>query len=101
MQTILVIEDDRAIRGAVVDILELEGYRVLSAQDGVAGVALALQERPSLIVCDIMMPYLDGYGVLSQLRKHAETAIIPFIFLTARGTANDVREGMNLGADDY
>src|SRR4051812_11942199 len=85
MQTILVIEDDKAIRAA----------------DGLAGVALAREEWPTLIVCDIMMPYLDGYGVLAQLRKHAETASIPFIFLTARTTENDIRQGMNLGADDY
>lgn len=101
MQTILVIEDDRAIRGAVVDILDMEGYRVLSAENGMAGVALAREQRPALIVCDIMMPYLDGYGVISQLRKHADTATIPFIFLTARTTQNDIRQGMNLGADDY
>jgi DNA-binding response OmpR family regulator len=101
MQTILVIEDDRAIRGAIVDILELEGYHALSAADGLTGVALAREKRPDLIICDIMMPFLDGYGVLAHLRKHAETATIPFIFLTARTTPNDVRYGMNLGADDY
>lgn len=95
------IEDDRAIRGAVVDILDMEGFRVVSAENGIVGVKLAREEHPALIVCDIMMPYLDGYGVITQLRKHAETATIPFIFLTARTTQNDIRQGMNLGADDY
>jgi DNA-binding response OmpR family regulator/anti-sigma regulatory factor (Ser/Thr protein kinase) len=101
MQTILVIEDDPGIRAAIVDILELEGYHAFSAEDGVRGVACAREHRPKLIICDIMMPYLDGYGVLSQLRKHAETATIPFIFLTGRTSTDDVRQGMNLGADDY
>ena len=101
MQKILVIEDDRAIRGAIADILDLEGYHVLTAEDGITGVKMAREELPTLIICDIMMPFLDGYGVLAQLRKAAETATIPFIFLTARTTQDDVREGMNLGADDY
>jgi signal transduction histidine kinase len=101
MHSVLIIEDDSAIREAVVDILELEGYRAFSAEDGLAGVTVARKECPTLIVCDITMPYLDGYGVLAELRKHADTATIPFIFLTARSTANDVRQGMNLGADDY
>ena len=101
MPTILVIEDDIAIQEAIVDILELQGFQVLSAPDGVAGVAQAREHRPDLILCDIMMPFLDGYGVLSRLRQYPQTATIPFIFLTARTTQADFRQGMQLGADDY
>ena len=101
MPTILVIEDDNAIQEAIVDILELQGFQVLSAPDGVAGVAQAREHRPDLILCDIMMPFLDGYGVLSRLRQYPQTATIPFIFLTARTTQADFRQGMQLGADDY
>lgn len=101
MPTILVIEDDSAIQEAIVDILELQGFQVLSAPDGVAGVATARTQRPDLILCDIMMPFLDGYGVLARLRQYPQTATIPFIFLTARTTPADFRQGMQLGADDY
>ena len=101
MPTILVIEDDNAIQEAIVDILELQGFQVLSAPDGVAGVAAARAQRPDLILCDIMMPFLDGYGVLARLRQYPQTATIPFIFLTARTTPADFRQGMQLGADDY
>ena len=101
MPTILVIEDDSAIQEAIVDILELQGFQVLSAPDGVAGVAAARAQRPDLILCDIMMPFLDGYGVLARLRQYPQTATIPFIFLTARTTPADFRQGMQLGADDY
>jgi two-component system sensor histidine kinase/response regulator len=101
MTKILIIEDDRAIREAVVDILEIENYEVVSAADGQAGLEAARKERPHLILCDIMMPYLDGYGVLTELRKSADTATLPFIFLTARTAPHDVRQGMNLGADGY
>jgi two-component system, sensor histidine kinase and response regulator len=99
--TILVIEDDNAIQEAIVDILEMQGFGVLSAPDGLAGVAAARAQRPDLIICDIMMPFLDGYGVLSRLRQYPQTATIPFIFLTARTTQSDFRQGMQLGADDY
>ncbi|MFN8467668.1 MAG: response regulator [Caldilineaceae bacterium] len=101
MPTILVIEDDSAIQEAIVDILEMQGFDVLSAGDGIAGVAAAREQRPDLIICDIMMPFLDGYGVLSRLRQYPQTATIPFIFLTARTTQSDFRQGMQLGADDY
>ena len=101
MPTILVIEDDSAIQEAIVDILEMQGFQVLSAGDGMAGVATAREQRPDLIICDIMMPFLDGYGVLSRLRQYPQTATIPFIFLTARTTQSDFRQGMQLGADDY
>jgi two-component system, sensor histidine kinase and response regulator len=99
--TILVIEDDSAIQEAIVDILEMQGFQVLSAGDGLAGVAAAREQRPDLIICDIMMPFLDGYGVLARLRQYPQTATIPFIFLTARTTQSDFRQGMQLGADDY
>ena len=101
MPTILVIEDDNAIQDAIVDILEMQGFGVLSAPDGLAGVAAARAQRPDLIICDIMMPFLDGYGVLARLRQYPQTATIPFIFLTARTTQSDFRQGMQLGADDY
>ena len=101
MPTILVIEDDSAIKEAIMDILELAGFQVLSADDGLAGVSLAREQRPDLIVCDIVMPFLDGYGVLAKLRQYPQTATIPFVFLTARTTQADMRQGMRLGADDY
>jgi signal transduction histidine kinase len=101
MTTILVIEDDANIRRAIVDILELAGYETLSAPDGLAGVKLARTQRPDLVVCDIMMPFLDGYGVVKQLRQDTTTSMIPFIFLTSRSTKADLRAGMAMGADDY
>ena len=91
----------RDVRETTADILELSGYAVEAADSGKAGIEAALASRPDLIICDIMMPGLDGYGVLHILGKRAETAGIPFIFLTARSEKADVRKGMNLGADDY
>lgn len=82
-------------------MLELEGYRVISAENGRIGVDLALQHRPDLVLCDVMMPELDGYGVVQMLRAHPETMSLPFVFLTAKGERIDVRIGMNFGADDY
>ena len=81
--------------------LEMEGFTVLTAADGRAGVEAAKAELPELILCDVMMPHLDGHGVLRELRDHPETATTPFIFLTAKGEKPDIRTGMNLGADDY
>ncbi len=101
MKKILLIEDNRDVRETTTDILELSGYAVVAVESGRAGVEAALASRPDLIICDIMMPGLDGYGVLHILGKRAETADIPFIFLTARSEKADVRKGMNLGADDY
>ena len=101
MKKILLIEDNRDVRETTADILELSGYAVEAADSGKAGVEAALAQRPDLIICDIMMPGLDGYGVLHILGRRAETAGIPFIFLTARSEKADVRKGMNLGADDY
>lgn len=101
MKTILVIEDNPDIRENTAEILALADYRVLTAAHGKEGVALARQEKPDLILCDIMMPELDGYGVLRILGSSPETDQIPFIFLTAKAEKEDFRKGMNLGADDY
>jgi len=101
MKKILVIEDEQFIRENIVEILEANDYQVLSAPDGAAGVELALQHLPDLILCDVMMPELDGHAVLQQLRENPATYATPFIFLTAKANTKDLREGMNLGADDY
>ncbi|MBD2462665.1 response regulator [Oscillatoria sp. FACHB-1407] len=101
MQKILVIEDEADLREIIIEILELKGFEAIAAENGETGIELAQTELPDLIVCDIMMPELDGYTVLSQLRQLPSTAMIPFIFLTAKGTVDDFRAGMRLGADDY
>jgi CRP/FNR family transcriptional regulator, cyclic AMP receptor protein len=101
MKTILVIEDNLQVRENIAEILELSNYKVLKADDGKIGIEIALREKPDLIICDIMMPVLDGYGVLHLLNKHTETYGIPFIFLTAKSEKNDRRKGMEMGADDY
>ena len=100
-QRILIIEDDKAIRENLVAILELSEYECLSAENGMTGVQLALKEPIDLILCDVMMPQLDGFGVLNILRKKPATKKIPFVFLTANAENDDFRRGMNLGADDY
>lgn len=101
MKTILVIEDNEGIRENMAEVLELAKYKVLTAKDGKEGVDVALKNIPDLIVCDIMMPELDGYGVIHMLQKNTETATIPFIFLTAKAERAEMRKGMELGADDY
>jgi two-component system, sensor histidine kinase and response regulator len=101
MPTILVIEDESLLRAEVAEWLKFEGYTAITAEDGAAGVEKALQYLPDLIVCDIKMPRLDGYDVLLEIRSNIKTADIPFIFLTARAAHEDMRAGMNLGADDY
>jgi DNA-binding NarL/FixJ family response regulator len=101
MKKILVIEDEPEMRRNLLAILKLEQFHGLGAENGRAGIELARREKPDLILCDVMMPELDGYGVLRALREETTTAAIPFIFLTAKGERRDVREGMNLGADDY
>ncbi|RAU82754.1 response regulator [Pontibacter arcticus] len=101
MKKILLIEDNPEIRENTAEILELANYTVVEADNGKTGVDLARKELPDLIVCDIMMPQLDGYGVLHLLSKNPETSGIPFIFLTAKAEKEDFRKGMNLGADDY
>lgn len=101
MTKVLVIEDAKDLRDDVVEMLSLEGYNAEGAENGIEGVRLAREFYPDLIVCDIMMPELDGYGVLQNLRSTPETATIPFIFLTAKTDRVDMRHGMVLGADDY
>jgi CRP-like cAMP-binding protein/ActR/RegA family two-component response regulator len=101
MKKILLIEDNLEIRENTCEILSLAGYNVLTAENGKVGVEIAKRDKPDLIVCDIMMPELDDYGVLHILSKNPETSSIPFIFLTAKTEKTDIRKGMNLGADDY
>ena len=98
---ILVIEDTTEVRENICEILELDGYDVSDAKNGKEGVALALESNPDLILCDVMMPELDGFGVLKILSKNPKTNKIPFIFLTAKAEKADFRKGMGLGADDY
>jgi CRP/FNR family transcriptional regulator, cyclic AMP receptor protein len=98
---ILVIEDNTEVRENTAEILELANYKVSTAGDGKQGVEKALAHKPDLIVCDVMMPVLDGYGVLHLLNKNPELQGIPFIFLTAKAERSDLRKGMELGADDY
>ena len=101
MAKVLVIEDSKDLRDDVVEMLTLEGYETVSAENGAEGVRMAREFRPDLIVCDVMMPELDGYGVLQNLRSSSDTSTIPFIFLTAKTDRMDMRHGMVLGADDY
>lgn len=101
MKRILLIEDNTEIRENTTEILLLANYEVFAAENGKIGVSLAKEKKPDLIICDIMMPELDGYGVLHILSKKQETAQIPFIFLTAKTEKADIRKGMELGADDY
>lgn len=98
---ILLIEDQAPMRRNIALLLELEGYEVLTAENGRRGVEQALAHPPDLVLCDVMMPELDGFGVVQTLRNHPATATVPFVFLTARGERGDVRLGMNFGADDY
>ncbi len=101
MTKILVIEDEYSVRENIIELLEAEDFETIGAANGQVGIKLALTEVPDLILCDLMMPELDGYGVLTNLRQEPITATIPFIFLTAKSTKTDFRQGMELGADDY
>ncbi|MDB5274573.1 MAG: transcriptional regulator [Chitinophagaceae bacterium] len=101
MKKILLIEDNSDVRENIAEILELANYKVVTAENGKIGVDLAKKENPDLIICDVMMPELDGFGVLHVLSKNSDTSSIPFIFLTAKAEKDDMRKGMNLGADDY
>ncbi len=101
MKKILVIEDDRSVRENLLDLLDAKNFETFGAGNGKTGVELALIHQPDLIICDVMMPELDGFGVLTALRKEPATATIPFIFLTAMTEKTDLRQGMSLGADDY
>jgi EAL domain-containing protein (putative c-di-GMP-specific phosphodiesterase class I)/DNA-binding NarL/FixJ family response regulator len=101
MPKILIIEDEEAVRENILDLLEAEDFETLAAANGRIGVHLAICEVPDLILCDLMMPEIDGYGVLTALRQDPSTATIPFIFLTAKSAKSDFRQGMDMGADDY
>ncbi|MEH6537189.1 MAG: response regulator [Psychroserpens sp.] len=101
MKEVLLIEDDTVLRENTAELLELSNYKVITAANGQIGLEMAKKNRPNIIICDIMMPVLDGYGVLEGLSKQNETKFIPFIFLSAKTERQDVRKGMDLGADDY
>lgn len=101
MKKILVIEDEAESRDIFLDSLEAEGFEAIAAQNGLVGIEQVQKHLPDLVICDIVMPELDGYGVLTTLRQNPVTATIPFIFLTAKATKAEVRQGMDLGADDY
>ena len=98
---IVLVEDNKAVRENITEILELSGYEVVGADNGKSGVETVTKELPDLVICDIMMPELDGYGVLNLLSKNPKTSAIPFIFLTAKAERADFRKGMDMGADDY
>lgn len=101
MKKVLVIEDEPEMRRNLATILKLERFQVVQAENGRLGLELARKEQPDLILCDVMMPEMDGHSVLQNLRQEAHGAATPFIFLTAKGEKTDFRTGMNLGADDY
>lgn len=101
IKKILVIEDEEFVRENIIELLDAEGLDVIAAENGRIGLDLAKQQQPDLILCDVMMPELDGYGVLTALRQSSFLARIPFIFLTAKASKTDFRQGMELGADDY
>ncbi len=101
MKTILIIEDDSALRENTTELLELSNYEVINAPNGKVGIELATTHKPDIIVCDIMMPVVDGYGVLEALSSNEDTMHIPFIFLSAKTEHTEIRKGMDMGADDY
>jgi len=100
-QRLLIIEDNEDVRENLAEILELYGYQTATAANGLEGVKACIQDPPDMILCDIMMPELDGFGVLNLLSENERTAGIPFVFITAKTETEDIRRGMNLGADDY
>ena len=101
MKKILVIEDDFSVRSNILDLLEAEDFNPIGAENGFIGALWAQQHLPNLIICDVMMPEVDGYEVLNALRSQPTTATIPFTFLTAMADKTNIRYGMELGADDY
>lgn len=101
MTQVLVIEDEKEIRENIIQILELNNHETIFADNGQSGLDLAVKNLPDLIVCDVMMPYMDGYEFLENLRKLEETLAIPCILVTAKVEKKDIRQGMGLGADDY
>ncbi|WP_138498893.1 response regulator [Nostoc sp. PA-18-2419] len=98
---ILVIEDDAVMRNVFLEVLKAEGFHTIEAENGLNGIEQAQEHLPDLVICDIQMPDIDGYSVLTTLRQNPETAVIPFIFLTGSNTQADHRKSMELGADDY
>lgn len=101
MDKILVIEDEKNLRDTIKEILELNSYNIMTAENGLIGVAKALQFKPDIIVCDVMMPEMDGFETLKNIRSIKAISHTPFIFLTAKADKSDFREGMNSGADDF
>ena len=101
MATLLVIEDEAPLRANIARLLTAEGYRVIAAADGDEGIRRVRENRPDLVICDILMPLVDGYGVLATLRSQPETAAIPFIFLTASADKDDFARGLQSGANEY
>jgi EAL domain-containing protein (putative c-di-GMP-specific phosphodiesterase class I)/CheY-like chemotaxis protein len=101
MKKILVIEDEQIIRENILKLLKAEGFDVTGAENGAQGLNAAVSNLPDVIICDVMMPELDGYGVLMALRSNPVTATMPFVFLTGKAERSEMRQGMELGADDY
>ena len=101
MKTILVLEDEPNVRESLIDLLEVEGFKAISAENGRIGLTIAHDIHPDLVLCDVRMPDIDGYKVLQNLRAHSDTGATPFIFLSAYTAKLDMRRGMELGADDY
>jgi DNA-binding response OmpR family regulator len=101
MSKILIIEDEYAVRENLQEILEMEDFEVFTAENGKVGVQMALEHQPDLIICDVMMPELDGYGVISALRTNPSTFATTFLFLSANSTPEDKQKGLKLGATDY
>jgi len=101
MATVLVIEDEEPLRANLVRILSAEGFRVVTAADGDEGLSRAREARPDLVICDILMPRMDGFSVLAALRSRPETAAIPFLFLTASADKEDLARGLKSGANEY
>lgn len=101
MDAILLIEDNLEIRENICEMLELEGYKALVANDGPGGLIMATEHLPQLILCDIQMPVMNGYEVLIELKKAPLTSTIPFVFLTANAEKNEIHKGLEMGADGY
>ena len=101
MTTVLIIEDNLEIRENTSELLELEGYQVLEAVDGNIGLELAKEKQPDIILCDVMMPEMNGYEVLTALKREADTVNIPFVFLTANTEPKEIKAGLDLGACGY
>jgi DNA-binding response OmpR family regulator len=101
MKKILVIEDEENIRENIYDVLSLNNFEIFTAENGIEGLRLAKQINPDLILCDIMMPLMDGYGVLNEIKSDEKFTLTPFIFISAKSNHDDISNGMNLGAVDY